>query len=154
MMVLRHTSAHHLVLNLSICDPSLYLDYSWKVHDDLCGSDHFPIEIHCNFASHCQTNSSWKLCKADWNTVSDKYNSKLTTELICDSDDPVSNFTNTLIGIANDTIPKSKSRCVKYNTIWYNDECKNARKERKKALKSREKTANLRQPGEIQNHLC
>jgi len=25
-------------INLSICDTSLYLDFSWKVHDDLCGS--------------------------------------------------------------------------------------------------------------------
>ena len=24
-------------------DPSSYMDYTWKVHNDLCGSDHFPI---------------------------------------------------------------------------------------------------------------
>ena len=30
-------------LDLSICFPTLLLDYDWKVHDELCGSDHFPV---------------------------------------------------------------------------------------------------------------
>ena len=30
-------------LDLSICGPSLVLDYEWNIHDDLCGSDHFPV---------------------------------------------------------------------------------------------------------------
>ena len=33
-------------LDLSICYPTLLLDYEWKVHDDLCGSDHFPIFLN------------------------------------------------------------------------------------------------------------
>ena len=32
------------VIDLSICEPSLFLNYNWKVHDT-CGSDHFPIKI-------------------------------------------------------------------------------------------------------------
>ena len=32
-------------IDITICDPSLLLDYSWRVHDDLCGSDHFPIVL-------------------------------------------------------------------------------------------------------------
>jgi len=107
-------------IDLSICDLSLYLNFSWKIHSDLCGSDHFPIEITCDIASLCQTNSSWKLSKADWNAFSNK--------AILDTDNPIS--TNMLIDIANKTIPKIKPRVVKNNTVWYNDECKNARKER------------------------
>ena len=30
-------------IDLTVCDPNLFLDYDWKVHDDTCGSDHFPI---------------------------------------------------------------------------------------------------------------
>ena len=30
-------------LDLSICGPSLVLDYEWNIHEDLCGSDHFPV---------------------------------------------------------------------------------------------------------------
>ena len=41
-------------IDLSICDPSLLLDYSWRVHDDLCGSDHFPIILENLFPSSCE----------------------------------------------------------------------------------------------------
>ena len=40
----RHHSHHSFsVLGLSICDPSLVLEFDWLTHNDLCGSDHFPI---------------------------------------------------------------------------------------------------------------
>ena len=32
-------------LDLSLCHPSLYLDYEWSVCEDQHGSDHFPILI-------------------------------------------------------------------------------------------------------------
>ena len=32
-------------IDLTLCSPSLALDTEWSVHDDLCGSDHFPIFI-------------------------------------------------------------------------------------------------------------
>jgi hypothetical protein len=32
-------------IDLTICDPSLVVDLSWRVHDDLCGSDHYPIIV-------------------------------------------------------------------------------------------------------------
>ena len=37
-------------LDLSICGPSLVLDYEWNIHDDLCGSDHFPVILTSNAA--------------------------------------------------------------------------------------------------------
>ena len=40
----RHHSHHSFsVLGLSIYDPSLVLEFDWLTHNDLCGSDHFPI---------------------------------------------------------------------------------------------------------------
>ena len=53
-------------IDLSICDPSLLLDYSWQVHDDLCGSDHFPIIIEGTDSSTQYRPQRWKLHKADW----------------------------------------------------------------------------------------
>jgi len=31
-----------------ICGPSLVLDYEWNIHEDLCGSDHFPVILTSN----------------------------------------------------------------------------------------------------------
>ena len=99
------------------------------------GSDHFPIAIYCNRASTFETNSSWKLSKANWKAFSDKAASDLKCESVRDPDDPVGKFTNNLINIANHSIPKSKLKVVKHNTIWFNDECKEARKIRRKPPK-------------------
>ena len=33
----------HTAIYLTLAHVSIFLDYSWKVHDDTCGSDHFPI---------------------------------------------------------------------------------------------------------------
>ena len=53
-------------LDLSLCHPSLYLDYEWSVCEDQHGSDHFPILIE-SVQTHCEDhNPKWKLHKADW----------------------------------------------------------------------------------------
>ena len=69
--------------------------------------------------------------------------SRLSGELVL-SEDPVAQFTDTLIEIANQTIPKShisKNKLPKVS--WFNDVCKQAIKERKKAQRklSRNPTA-------------
>jgi len=114
-------SGSQSAIDLRICDPLLYLDFSWKV---LCGSDHFPIIIYSDRAVPSVTNSTWKLSKADWDIFSDKAASDLKADCIINAADPVANFTGALCTIANITIPKSKSKPVKLNTIWFNDECK------------------------------
>ena len=82
----------HSAIDLSICDPSLYLDFSWKVHDDLCGSDHFPIVIRSDGVVPSITSSTWKLSKADWDTFSEKAASDLKADCIINAADPVGNF--------------------------------------------------------------
>ena len=106
-------SGSQSAIDLSICDPLLYLDLSWKVHEDLCGSDHFPIIIYSDRAMPSVTNSTWKLSKADWDTFSDKAASDLKADCIINAADPVANFTDALCTITNITIPKSKSKPVK-----------------------------------------
>ena len=39
------SSGNHLVIDLTICYSTVYMDFTWKVYDDTCGSDHFPILI-------------------------------------------------------------------------------------------------------------
>ena len=40
---LHRATGTYSVIDLTICDLNLFLDYDWKVHNDTCGSDHFPI---------------------------------------------------------------------------------------------------------------
>ena len=39
------SSGNHSVIDLTICNPTVYMDFTWKVYNDTCGSDHFPILI-------------------------------------------------------------------------------------------------------------
>ena len=59
--------------------------------------------------------------------------SRLSGEVVL-LEDPVAQFTDTLIAIANETIPKSHISKNKLSKIpWFNDACTQAIKERKKA---------------------
>ena len=40
---IHHATGSSSALDLSVCSPSLVLDYEWNTHDDMCGSDHFPV---------------------------------------------------------------------------------------------------------------
>ena len=51
-------------LDLSICYPTLLLEE--KVHDDLCGNDHFPIFLNNIGSGIEEPSEKWKLNKADW----------------------------------------------------------------------------------------
>jgi len=121
-------------IDLSISDPSLYLDLTWSVHSDQHGSDHYPIVIHTPSPSCAVTNCTWKLAKADWSCFSDRASSELGLLNTEDLENPVESFTNILADIANSTIPRSKPRHKKNNTLYYNEECRAATRNRRKAL--------------------
>ena len=53
-------------LDLSLCSPGLFMDLDWTVHNDQCGSDHFPIFISINKPKPQDTVPEWKLSKANW----------------------------------------------------------------------------------------
>ena len=53
-------------LDLTICSPEIFPDFTWKVCDDLHGSDHFPIQVSEVKPSAQQRPQRWKLHKANW----------------------------------------------------------------------------------------
>ena len=67
------------------------MDYGWKVHDVLCGSDHFPIlqPLHDERLPH------WKLNKANWEIFETLYEQKLFQDP--NTIDQTKYFTETLI---------------------------------------------------------
>jgi hypothetical protein len=52
-------------IDLTVTDPSPLLDFSWKVHDDLCGSDHFPIIIKSLHSTVGERLTRYKFDRAD-----------------------------------------------------------------------------------------
>ena len=57
-------------IDLSITDPTLFLDFDWSVHTDLCGSDHFPIILKTQDKPTEDINGFWKLKNVNWERYS------------------------------------------------------------------------------------
>ena len=120
-------------LDLSLCHPSLYLDFDWSVCEDQRGSDHFPVLIESVQTHNEAHNPKWKLHKANWDLFHTLCNESLTDTTLTDSSDPITYFTSSLITISEKCIPKTSTNPKKSNP-WYNDDCKEAIKQRKDTL--------------------
>ena len=58
-----------------------------------------------------------------------------------ESSDPIADFTSSLIGISKECIPQTSTNPTKCNP-WYNDDCKEAIKQRKQALSKFKRSPN------------
>jgi len=110
----RHpATASSSAIDLSITHPALYLDFCWQTDSDLHGSDHYPIDITTDIPSPSFSKPTWKLHKADWAAFSHQAALELCTDNLCSAEDPIQEFTDVLIKIANNIIPKSKPNTKK-----------------------------------------
>ena len=100
-------------LDLSICFPTLLLDYDWKVHDDLCGSDHFQILLNNIGPDVDEPVSRWKLNKANWAQFQTLCTTRLLEDTVRKADDPIESFASILIYIAEETVRKTASKSKK-----------------------------------------
>ena len=74
------------------------------MHDDLCGSDHFPIFLNNITSGVKEPSEKWKLNKADLPSFKALCELEIN-ETILKAKDPIDNFTTILYDIANKTIP-------------------------------------------------
>ena len=130
---MHHPTGSFSSIDLSFCHPSLFLDFNWSVCKDQHHSDHFPIVIKSNTSTVEDHNPKWKLNKANWEVFQSLCIETITVESFKDSSDTLSDFTSSLIDISSKCIPKTSTNPTKSNP-WYNDECKEDIKTRKKAL--------------------
>ena len=114
-------------LDLSICLPSVLLDFDWTVSEDQYGSDHFPVIIESVNNSTNDPNAEWKLNKANWELYHSLCAESLKIDKFDNSLDPLDDFTS-LLDVTNKRIPTTSTN-PKKSKPWYNDECKDAIKQ-------------------------
>jgi hypothetical protein len=66
MAFLQSVNGSYSAIDLTVTDPSLLLDFSWKFNDDLCGSDHFPNILESLYSTVGERPTRYKFDKADW----------------------------------------------------------------------------------------
>ena len=117
---------------LTMC--SLFIDLTWRVEEDLYGSNHFPIILENHYHPADDRPPTWQFHKADW---------KLSRDLCLEAfpqDDldggiHLETFIDKLCEIANETIPKSNPNPKKPQKPWFSDECKQVILDRKRCLR-------------------
>ena len=121
-------------IDITMCSPSLFIDFTWRVEDDLHGSEHFPIILESHYHPQGDRSPKWQFHKADWNHF--KY---LCSEaFLQDSLDgglKLETFIDKLCEIANEIIPKSNPNPKKPQKPCFSDECKKAILNRKRSLR-------------------
>lgn len=129
--------------DVAICSPSLFLDLEWSVHDDLCGSDHFPTLVSIpNNTEDVDRFSRWKFKAADWSTFTSLCCLEISDSILSSSD-PALEFSSLVLKCANNCIPKTKSTSKKIKTPWFDEECRDLQSQRKRALRAFTKSPTL-----------
>ena len=95
-------------LDLSICHPSLLLDFNWTVSEDQHGSNHFPVIIESVNYSTKDHNAKWKLNKANWELYHSLCEESLKIDKFNNSLDPLDDFTSSLLDILKEVYQKHR----------------------------------------------
>ena len=123
----RQTSA----IDLTLCDPELLSSFTWSTLDSLYNSDHYPIKISSIPVSKTSQPKHFNFKKADW----DKFSQMCTEKLnLNQSEVTIEQFTKVLMDISEISIPRTSGKPRKIKT-WFNSECEEAIKNKKKAYR-------------------
>ena len=126
----RHDIFHNSdsIIDLTICSPSLTLDYQWSVDENNHGSDHWPVHLKYvrNIPSPCLP--KWKSGEADWKLFNN------STKVDCEINDfksPKSAYEylmSILLCGAMMSIPRTSGKPCRPVVPWWNDTCASSRK--------------------------
>ncbi|RUA04271.1 MAG: hypothetical protein DSY43_06760, partial [Gammaproteobacteria bacterium] len=137
----------HSALDLTVTSTNISTQTMWHVHDDSWGSDHLPIFIDIQQKPQIEEPTdhkpTWSYNKADWQEYI-KLATHIKAEQIIHSDINTFNkqLTDTIIKLANSTIPKTKPQ-NKPSVPWWNKDIQIKRKKRKTLLNKARRNPHL-----------
>ena len=121
-------------LDIAFCSPSL-LHFLWDTIEDTYSSDHFPTRISFphEYYNHA---SKLNIKKADWQKFNILCLTKISQVDFSLVDEPMKLFSKILNDIARECIPKIHYGSKKICKPWFNNECREAIKLRRKLLRT------------------
>ena len=122
-------------IDLSICSPSAASLFEFSVHNDLCGSDHFPIILRLQTDFQIPSRpAQWSLKRANWKRFAGLADLSGSLQEP-DVKSKVAKISEIIISAAEGSIPQTSTKPRRIPVPWWNDECGKALKARKKALR-------------------
>ena len=125
-------------LDTSICTPDINLKFNWDTEIDLYDSDHFPIILSHNTPNmYIDIPQRFNLKKTSPENLNNYANSVCLPTHFFNANISCQEITDHILEVANQFISKTSGKInTKYSNPWWNDECAQAIKNRKKALKT------------------
>lgn len=122
-------------IDLCVCSPSLSPIFSFSVHKDLCGSDHYPIVLNkLDFSPNVSRPVRWNIRRANWSVFTAAADLEASVHQT-DVDSRVQNVTQSIIQAAEKAVPLTSSKPRRIPVPWWNEECSEAVRMRKRALR-------------------
>ena len=119
-------------IDLTFVSPTIQLEYHWDVLDDEYGSDHFPTTLmHSTNGNKIPRPRKWIMSKAQLEPFQESCLLKINDSIL-DSIQPMKEFTDILHGISSDHIPRSSATPKHCQAPWFDDECKESLKEKRR----------------------
>lgn len=119
-------------IDLTLSSSSLLNRLTWRIHKDLCSSDHYPIIISLpQIAPPSRMHARWKIDKGNWQL----FNKLLTLEGK-DNKSPsdLNHFMKRIIRAADASIPRTNTKPKHTPVPWWSKDIAFSISERKKAL--------------------
>ena len=122
------------LVDLTLAHPSIFLDFQYEVLSDLHTSDHYPIILDLTQDStEGEKIPHFNFKKANWTKFVQQCKERITPDLFTGDIDDMKAFTEELIDIATENIPQTSRFNKQCSKVWFDDECKAAKRERNKA---------------------
>jgi len=121
-------------IDLSLCSTNTILDFSWKVLDDLHGSDHYPIVLESTTSEPQRRLPRWRLDKADWNLFETLSSTNRCIDEFHSAEEAVTYFTDKIHSAAVLSVPKTSGTFRKRPVPWWNENCSTAVKAKRTAF--------------------
>ena len=119
-------------LDLSIVSPQLAHLFTWSVHEEPLGSDHFPTWLRYQDSPGLgHRPRRWNVSKANW----DEFQTFLDVSVSSADDMSVSDYTHALLSSADKTVPKTSGKPRRPPVPWWTKECAEAIRARKRAFR-------------------
>lgn len=130
------------LIDLTICQPSVFLDFNCNVFENGHDSDHYPIQLIYNGEEPPEKERlpRWNFKKADWKKFKNLCKDTLIDDLFTNSDvmevyknDKMRVFNENLLNVASESIPLTSTKITKKPKPWFDEECKTFIKKRNAA---------------------
>nr|BDT63038.1 MAG: hypothetical protein [Trachysalambria curvirostris nimavirus] len=122
-------------IDLSVSSGDIQLDFTWQVMEDLHGSDHFPILLERVNGIPTNGIRRWQLERADWSLFRSIAEMQGSVEDFHDVQEAADYLTSHIHAAAEAAIPKSTGKYRRPPVPWWSDECQQAVRARKAALR-------------------